>query len=845
MLNLLVADNGCFELTEIHRFTNAWEKDASARLRVGDETVLDVYEAHGRLRGGTVEEMCAAAVRGYLADTIAGKESLLVAARNDQARELSGDIRTELVRLGRVDPQVIGTCRDGNLIGVGDRIQARRNDSSIQVDGAGKITNRATYEVLGRHPLTGALRVRDENGLVAHLPKDYVANHVTLAYASTAHAAEGRTVDTSHDLIDLGTTRRGAYVPLTRGRDSNTAYVVCERDPDEHHPDRIAGTARSQMADVLANADEMGVAAAELVRRAGVEESRSLGWVGTQWDLLTMEYGAHRYTSSLEGLLEPATAKTLVAEPGYGRLMRAVRAAELAGHDPERVLAAAIGSRSLTGADSMSDVLRWRLDVQTGGRVPERDTRTGDWAALTAPIDGPVGNYVAALAAVAGDRQVELGNRVAAELPEWALQRLGEVPDDQRERAEWVRRAGVVAAYRELRNVPDESVSLGGAPPREQVFHRAIWQQAHRALGAPADELDYLTATDDELREMRAVWQRAQNWAPYRVRAELTAARVAATGYHQDAVLWSAEAQLLPEGSAQRVRVEADLQRAEELAAQYASRAEQLQVIDTLRDQWNQDSAPAALRAELAAKELARRGLERDLNPIAPVQGALIDVVEPDDTARTRTGAASRLMDPAQTVLDLGEELGLDVVQHTEEQVETEVRPSVTRERVTDERELSDQRKQRPERAVEEAIEAALADKHTLDYGPSQSGFEPDANQEQLFILEPAAGDLAAAQPLRDETPEPAANRETEPMVTVGEARREAEIRAALRGGRQAWEDAIVPAHEWAQAREQDAQERDNAGLELGVADEHVQQIDRALGRDVETDRGIDLEIDY
>jgi hypothetical protein len=169
----------------------------------------------------------------------------------------------------------------------------------------------------------------------------------------------------------------------------------------------------------------------------------------------------------------------------------------------------------------------------------------------------------------------------------------------------------------------------------------------------------------------------------------------------------------------------------------------------------------------------------------------------------------------------------------------------VTRERVTDERELSDQRKQRPERTVEEAIEVALADEHNLDYGPSQSGIELDSNQEQLFILKPAAGDLAAAQPLRDETPEPAASRETEPMVTVGEARREDEIRAALRGGRQAWEDAIVPTHEWAQAREQDTQERDNAGLELSVADEHVQQIDRALGRDVEQDRGIDLEIDF
>ncbi|WP_410479313.1 AAA family ATPase [Pseudonocardia sp. H11422] len=59
MLELLVGDNGAFELIEIHRFANEWERDASIRLRAGDKTVLDLYEDHGRLHGGTAGEMAA------------------------------------------------------------------------------------------------------------------------------------------------------------------------------------------------------------------------------------------------------------------------------------------------------------------------------------------------------------------------------------------------------------------------------------------------------------------------------------------------------------------------------------------------------------------------------------------------------------------------------------------------------------------------------------------------------------------------------------------------------------------------------------------------------------------
>ena len=42
------------------------------------------------------------------------------------------------------------------------------------------------------------------------LPADYVAEHVELAYATTAHRAQGRTVDTAHAMVSPTTTTGGA-----------------------------------------------------------------------------------------------------------------------------------------------------------------------------------------------------------------------------------------------------------------------------------------------------------------------------------------------------------------------------------------------------------------------------------------------------------------------------------------------------------------------------------------------------------------------------------------------------------------------------------------------------------
>lgn len=60
------------------------------------------------------------------------------------------------------------------------------------------------------------------------LPADYVADALTLAYASTAMAGQGRTVDHSLVLVDGPIDAAGPYVPMTRGRLSNEVWVVTD-----------------------------------------------------------------------------------------------------------------------------------------------------------------------------------------------------------------------------------------------------------------------------------------------------------------------------------------------------------------------------------------------------------------------------------------------------------------------------------------------------------------------------------------------------------------------------------------------------------------------------------------
>jgi conjugative relaxase-like TrwC/TraI family protein len=776
MLSLLVGDNGAHELAEVHRFAHGWEAEASLRLRAGDTSVIPEYEDRGRLHGGSAEQMQAAAMRAWLADTIDGKESLLIVGTNEAAAQLSREIRDELVRYGHVAPEPLMELgrRTGRVeVSVGDRVQARQVDRSIRVDGGQHVANRAVYTVLGVDE-DGALRVRGADGGIAHLPRSYVAEHLTLAYASTVHAAQGRTVDTSHALLDEAAAREAAYVALSRGREANHAYLVAQRDPDAHQAERLDSTAAARLAGVLGNVEAQH--AAEVERRIGARDGASLAWIGTQWDEVSRDSARARYVEQLGQVLDADAVAALTAEPGWPRLVRAVREAELAGHNSAALLTAAVEGRPLADAEQVSDVLRYRVRVLAGDRTPEQQVEVGQWTALAPPVDGPVGQFAHELAVLAEDRQAELGQQLLHAPPAWAVEQLGPVPSEadvalddtmqldaategepapaeaveqqrhgvldvvrahvdawaeqvgervEAARTAWARRAGAVAAYRELRGISEDATSIGAAPSREQEFHRRLWSAAAAALGISDGRspdpgaVDYRTMSDADLYQVRERWTREQAWAPAYVADEMRSAYTLAREYGEDAALAGARlAQLEPDDPAWE-QTAAQLERSERLAELTLERARQLDEIHHSRGGWYETTEPARAGDELARAELERRGL--------PAQRELV------------VGEQLELFDPT--------DLGVDDV-HADVERQAEVRDDVEVQQTAPQLDAADgadperqaEPEQHPEREAVVEQEPAVAPQPDIQLdGPEHGVDEPELHH----VDDPRAAELA------------------------------------------------------------------------------------------------------
>ena len=106
---------------------------------------------------------------------------------------------------------------------VADVVTTRRNDRDLITDRGITVANRHTFEVAATHP-DGSVTMAGKTGTVT-LPAAYAREHLQLAYATTAHGEQGRTVDRAVTIVEAATDHAGLYVALTRGRTSNTAIV--------------------------------------------------------------------------------------------------------------------------------------------------------------------------------------------------------------------------------------------------------------------------------------------------------------------------------------------------------------------------------------------------------------------------------------------------------------------------------------------------------------------------------------------------------------------------------------------------------------------------------------------
>jgi hypothetical protein len=445
------------------------------------------------------------------------------------------------------------------------------------------------------------------------------------------HVAQGRTVDTGDLVIDDTAGREALYVGMSRGRQRNAAYVVTERSraadmapgprPAPDIVDPGAGAAwRPHRLTVLAGVldrEHCDLTGTEVMRRE-LDRAASLATQAPVWTDLTRAYATGRHEAAIRALLPPEDWQRLRADAERGTLARLLRAAELAGHDTGSVIKLAVGKRDFAGARSIAAVLCGRIQQIIG--TPEPTAATG-YLARTPVIDDPADcAFALDLAAAMDARAAMLGEQAARDRPAWAVSTLGDMPADPAARADWTRRAAVVAAYREEAGWKSHTDPIGPAPERASPELRASWHAACTALRMPDLDRDTRAATDGELLARRAAYQRQAAWAPPQVAEELRDAHLTEDTCRTAAILAWHQADAAPDW-AQRSLARQHALTLGSRAQQAGARRQALEQIAETRAAWHQATEPTRQRALAADAELRRRHPGIDLRPIHSEQG--------------------------------------------------------------------------------------------------------------------------------------------------------------------------------------------------------------------------------
>ncbi len=253
MFNELVTGSSrTHQLETIHRFNYPWEAAASLRLRSGDPSVLDAYEAKGRIIPGTLDHHLNAITRMYSDSRATGHSLAITTTTNEHVLLVNRAIQQHLIRTGAIDPTASAAGALGQLIHVGDQIATRANNRQLKTRHGDIVRNRELWTVTAINPGggIGAQRLGSDDQVT--LPANYVSEHVHLGYAATEHGNQSDTQHASLTLVTPITTGRGLYVSMTRGRETNLAYVITGDPTVEAARTVLEGVLASDRADVPA-----------------------------------------------------------------------------------------------------------------------------------------------------------------------------------------------------------------------------------------------------------------------------------------------------------------------------------------------------------------------------------------------------------------------------------------------------------------------------------------------------------------------------------------------------------------------------------------------------------------
>lgn len=488
------------ELVDVHRFVHAWEKKASVELRDGSADVIDEYADHHRVVEGESDAMIDAAYVAWRKDVGAGRASVLVADSNEAVTALNIRARAERILGGDIFGTTEVILHAGTSAAAGDIILTRRNDRTLRT-GRSWVRNGDRWSVIdvlkdGRMLVRRADR---HSGATVTLPAVYVAEHVDLGYAITAHRAQGITMDTAHVLVQAGMTRESLYVAMTRGRRANTAYVAVDRPevshsgrhPGDHHDATGASVLRGVVRHVGAELSAHETMTAEQDRWGSIAQ------LAAEYETIAAAAQHDRWVALVRGSgLSTIVALGVIGSDAFGPLTAALRRAEAHHHDVDVLFRAVVTARALDDADDVAAVLQSRIERamsekdarQIGRKVPQL---------AVGLIPEALGPMTPEMRRSLEERRTFMENRAHA-LAEKALEandswtnELGPEPTGSAQAA-WRRHARTVAAYRDRYGITGSS-ALGYAPTtsakeRDYACARGALESAARLARADRNE---------------------------------------------------------------------------------------------------------------------------------------------------------------------------------------------------------------------------------------------------------------------------------------------------------------------------------------------------------------------
>ena len=408
------------------------------------------------------------------------------------------------------------------------------------------------------------------------MPRTYLFSHCDLAYATTPHAAQGRTADVAHVLVDGLGDRQGLYVGMSRGREANYAYCVTgfpraadvregsRQAPELERARRLArehaglglaagpvpGNEQEPQRDPVAvlaevmQRDGAILSATETLRRE-LANADHLGVLGAIWYDLARRAQVGRFERTLREVLPGDDADAALSDAARTWLWRSLRDAEAAGLDGDKVLRQAVAARPLTDARDPARVIDARIRRMTGHLVPGVPR---SWAERVPEMgDADLNRFMAELAAAMDERVRRIGEHLAQARPAWVTRALGEVPAEPVKRADWQERAARLGAYRELYGYDSVDDAIGPEPGRTSPEARADWHIAFTALGK-VEGID-LRGLHRRLScwLRRAMYERETSWAPRYVGEELRLARLQARTAWENSILAARRAETAAE----------------------------------------------------------------------------------------------------------------------------------------------------------------------------------------------------------------------------------------------------------------------------------------------------------